>query len=694
LSARPSFFAELQRRHVYKVGAMYCVAGWLLVQVVTQVLPVFDVSALGQRVLVLIVVAGFPVALVLAWLFDLTPQGIVRTAEAPAAGESPAALNQRQGTERKLNYVLGALLLLGIVYTALDHTVLRREGASVADRAAGRSIAVLPFDNLSRDPDNAYFAEGIQDQVLTQLAKIGALKVISRTSTQQYATKPGSVAEIARQLGVANILEGSVQKAGDAVRINVQLIRADGDSHLWAETYDRKLDNIFGVESEVAQAIAQALNARLTGAEKQELAVQPTANAQAWDAYLHGRVLFERGELLTDENEAIRSLETAVRLDPDFALAWALLSEVHASQNIEFHDTSAAGHQAAREALLQALRLRPDAPETQLAQAYYDFWVERDYDGARRLFEQARRKAPNNAEIHTALALIARRQGRWDDSLASFDQAITLDPRNLETLTQAVATAAGVRNFPLAFKYLDRVRDAAPNDHTTLLFQARTYQAQGRLDQAEPLLAKLAADMGLTVVSSMSTQRLLQRRYADGAVLMRQYIGKLEAAQSVERSLYSFYLAEFQRLAGDMAGANASYHSSLDAGAAALHEQPGNGDLLNLLALIQARLGDQAAARAYHQQALQGIPSGGDALLAASAQNTLARIEAQFGNKDAAIAALQRMRTLSDVATVTKPLINPVTLGLDPEWDALRGDPRFQSLGADTAPATKEPGTP
>src|SRR5579863_9033964 len=254
-----SFFKELRRRNVYKVGAMYAVAGWLVVQVATQVLPVFDVSALAQRIIVLIIVAGFPVALVLSWIYELTPQGIVKTDEV-AADESIT-----RHTGQKLNFVIIGVLGLAVLFLIVQRYVLPKSvdaGAAITDK----SVAVLPFANLSDDKANAYFAEGIQDEILTRLAKVGALKVISRTSTQHYASSPNNLPEIAKQLGVANILEGSVQKVGEAVHINVQLIRAATDDHLWAEIYNRKLDDIFGVEGEVAGAIAEQLNAKLSGA--------------------------------------------------------------------------------------------------------------------------------------------------------------------------------------------------------------------------------------------------------------------------------------------------------------------------------------------------------------------------------------------------------------------------------------------
>jgi TolB-like protein len=298
---------------------MYAVAGWLLVQVATQVLPIFDVSALALRVIVLVIVAGFPIALVLSWIYEVTPQGIVRT-EQVAPQES---ITHRTG--RRLDFVIIAVLGLAVIYMIAQRYWLPQKNVAVI---TDKSVAVLPFENLSDDKANQYFAEGIQDEILTRLAKIGALKVISRTSTQHYASSPNNLPEIAKQLGVANILEGSVQRAGDAVHINVQLIRAATDDHLWAEVYNRKLDDIFAVEGEVAAAIADALNTKLSGAEQEAVAKRPTENLVAYDAYLHGRALWAAGYDYANSRKVAAAYAEAVRVDPKFALAWAQLSMV------------------------------------------------------------------------------------------------------------------------------------------------------------------------------------------------------------------------------------------------------------------------------------------------------------------------------------------------------------------------------
>src|SRR5437870_10855807 len=332
-----NFFAELKRRNVYKVAIAYGVVAWLLIQIATQVFPFFEIPYWVVRLVVLVIIIGFPIALIVAWAFELTPQGLKRTEVADAMPTRPSA-------RRAWIYVviIGGALALGLFFLGRYTGLRRSEGTASAEK----SIAVLPFDNLSRDPDNAYFAEGIQDEILTRLAKIADLKVISRTSTQQYQSKPGNLSEIAKQLGVAHIVQGSVQKAADQVRVNVQLIQVASDSHLWADTYDRKLVDVFTVESEVAKAIAEALQAKLTGGEQLALAVKPTNNSEAYDAYLRGLALEVRASSPNDSEKVVGFYERSVQLDPAFALAWARLSRANAQVYFSGLDSTSARRSA------------------------------------------------------------------------------------------------------------------------------------------------------------------------------------------------------------------------------------------------------------------------------------------------------------------------------------------------------------
>src|SRR5262247_2007921 len=310
------FLTELKRRNVYRAAVAYGVVAWFLTQLTTQVLPLFEIPNSAMRFVVIALVVGFPIAMLLSWVYELTPEGVVRTEDLdPVKARS---VQRRSG--RLLDFIIIGALLLVIVMLILGRFPFYRQ---TSESISQKSIAVMPFENRSEDKANAYFADGIQDEILTRLSKIADLKVIARTSTQQYQTKPSNLSEIAKQLGVENILEGSVQKVADQVRVNVQLIQAASQSHLWAGTYDRKLVDIFGVESEIAKAIAESLQAKLTGGEQRALAVKPTNNAEAYDAYLRGLAFEARPSTTIDDQEkAVRFYERAVQLDPDFALAW------------------------------------------------------------------------------------------------------------------------------------------------------------------------------------------------------------------------------------------------------------------------------------------------------------------------------------------------------------------------------------
>src|SRR5882757_1139049 len=369
-----SFLSQLQQRRVYRVALGYAIVAWLMVQIAATVLPAFHAPEFVLPVLIVLLGVGFPVALVLAWAFDVTPSGIEKT---PEETGTSAARNMRYAWA-----LAGLGLLIAAVgvgaYWFWHRPVTKRTAAAeisnvVAEKTAAgpgmaiseKSIAVLPFENLSSDKENAYFAEGIQDEILTRLSKIADLKVISRTSTEHYKSAPQDLPEIAKQLGVAHILEGSVQKSSDAVRVNVQLIKAANDSHLWADTFDRKLTDIFSVESEVAKAIADHLRAHLTGREEQVIAAKPTDNPEAYDAYLRGLAYsLKTASSSANSLGAQKYLKEAVRLDPKFALSWALLSIVDArgyiSQTLQ---PTLALREEVRQAAETALTLQPNLGE-------------------------------------------------------------------------------------------------------------------------------------------------------------------------------------------------------------------------------------------------------------------------------------------------------------------------------------------
>jgi TolB-like protein/Tfp pilus assembly protein PilF len=674
-----NFFAELKRRNVYKVAVAYAIVGWLLVQVATQVFPFLEIPNWIVRLVIVLVAIGFPIALVIAWAFELTPEGLKRTEDADAllATNVGVAALARQPRKHAWIFVviIGGAFSIGLFfigrYTGRNGTPRPSEAATVTQK----SIAVLPFENLSSDKENAYFADGIQEEILTRLAKIADLKVISRTSTQQYQSKPGNLAEIAKQLGVANILEGSVQKAADQVRVNVQLIQAASDSHLWADTYDRKLVDIFGVESEVAKAIAEALQAKLTGGEQQALAVKPTNNPEAYDAYLHGLALETRAVSPTDSEKVIGFYEQSVQFDPAFALAWARLSRANAQVYFSGIDTTAARRDATERTLNTAQKFQPNAPETLLAQAYYQYWVQRDYEPAKATFGRVRELLPGSSEVPGALALIARRQGHWDQSVAYWDQTLALDPRNAGWLAKAAETYAMLRQFPAALKTYDRVLDLVPNDLDTLASEAEIYQAKGNLEQARKLLADVTAQTpSLKAFLPKMNQLFLERHFDEAIQLIHSRLTSPDLPE-FERLFEPLFLVLAQKYAGDVAGARAAAQQLLSPLEMVGQKAPDNPFFALGLSEIHAALGEKEAAIKEAERATIVLPSEKDAVDGPSYEEHLGAIEAEFGDKDRAIARLQHLLAIPYTNSLT-----PALLRLDPKWDSLRGEPGFQKL--------------
>jgi serine/threonine protein kinase/cytochrome c-type biogenesis protein CcmH/NrfG len=432
-------------------------------------------------------------------------------------------------------------------------------------RQPTNGIAVLPFENLSGNPANAYFAEGIHDEILTRLASIGALKVISRTSTQHYQNKLRNLGEIAKQLGVANILEGSVQKAADQVRVNVQLIDAQTDSHLWAESYDRKLTDILGVESEIAKRIAESLQAKLSGREEQALAIKPTNNPEAYDAYLRGltseeRWIFSSADPHGSASKAAGFYERAVRLDPNFAVAWARLCRVESIIYPMFVDTSTSAHSArgdaAKRALENAQKLEPDSPETLLALGYYQSRVLGDNEAARTSFGRVSKMLPSSSEVPYALSDVAVSEGHWDEGTSYLERALSLDPRNVELLTHAIWRYTELRQFSAALKLYDRVLDIMPNDPEVMLGKVIVYQAQGNLQEAAKLLTGIDVQ---TAFLAKIIQLKLERNYSEAVRFVKADLAQSHYDAQEEKGFVQLALAFLQRLAGDAAGAKGSY---------------------------------------------------------------------------------------------------------------------------------------
>jgi eukaryotic-like serine/threonine-protein kinase len=559
-----------------------------------------------------------------------------------------------------------------------------------APLANEKSIAVLPFENLSEDKSNAYFADGIQDEILTRLSKIADLKVISRTSTQRYKKTHQKLSGIAKQLGVANLLEGSVQKTNDQVRVNVQLIRAANDSHVWAETFDRKLTDIFSVESGIAKAIADQLRAKLTGQEEQVITARPTDNPEAYDAYLRGLAYtLKTGNSPANTLAAQKYLREAVRLDPKFALAWALLSYVDALGYLTLTlQPTAALREETGQAAETALMLQPNLGEAILARGYYYYACLKDYDAAVRYFEQARQFLPNNSQIPESLAYVARRRGQWEQCELYFNEAERLDPRNASLLTQHAQSYMIVRRFPEALRKFDQVLDVIPDDVDTLAQQAGIAQAQGDLSRAGALLAPLnppADDTGALEIQVY--QAILERRPAEMIARLQAILTNPDPALGYNNGELRFWLGWAQHVGGDHAAAQESFRQARSELEPFLKEQLDNYVLIGDLALVNMGLGDKAAAFALAEQAMSVLPLDKDAVDGPAPIEVLARVAAQFGEPDRAIAALQKLLSIpSEGALASRVPLTPALLRLDPMFDPLRSDPRFQKLTIESVP--------
>jgi TolB-like protein/Tfp pilus assembly protein PilF len=581
-----------------------------------------------------------------------------------------------------------ALLALAAIIAGIAMFSRYRVRSTLA--APDKSIAVLPFENRSEDKANAYFAEGIQDEVLTRLSKIADLKVISRTSTQHYKSAPENLPEIARQLGVAHILEGSVQKIGDAVRVNVQLIKAANDSHLWADTFDRKLTDIFSVESEVAKTIADQLRVHLTGQEEQVIAAKPTGNPEAYDAYLRGLAYTLKPGSPADILGAQKYLREAVRLDPKFALAWALLSNVdsygYISTNLQ---PTVALREEARQAAETALTLQPNLGEAVWAKGFYHYACLKDYDTAVRYFEQARPLLPNSSRIPESLAYLERRRGQWGQSENYFNEAERLDPRNVRLLTQHALSYIWHRRFPEAQRKLDQILNITPDDVDTLALKAAIAQAAGDLPRAAALLAPLHANADDTsALETQVYQAILERRPGQIIPRLKEILAKPDPALGYFNGELRFWLGWAQEVAGDHAAAQESWRQARSELESFLKEQPENYFLIGDLALTNTGLKDKAAASKLIERATALVPIEKDAIDGSATIEILARVAAQMGEPDRAIAALQKLLSIpSCSALVTGNLtLTPALLRLDPMFDPLRNDPRFQKLVAASAP--------
>src|SRR5438128_27195 len=656
------FFEELKRRKVYRVAIAYIVAGWALAQGLAQVLPVFDISNSVIRVVIALLLIGFPVALVLAWVFDVTSEGIKTTPTVASGGH------------RRRNVLM--LAAAGVVISiAAGFFLLPRAAARKIDK----SIAVLPFENLSDEKENAYFADGIQDDVLTNLSKIGDLKVISRTSVMPYRGKTQNLREIGKTLGVSNILEGSVRRSGNRVRVNVQLIDATTDEHLWASDYDRDLTDVFAIQTDLAQKITEALQAKLSPSERAQIERKPTENGEAYLAFVQAHNLQNAVEDLGKLKQSEQLYARAIELDPKFALALACYSQL---ESWIFHtfDPTQERREKAGTLAERALQLQPDLPETHLALGFSYYYGDNNYDAALREFEIARQGLPNESDAYLAIGAIQRRQGKWAESTANLEKAVSLNPKDTFPLQNLAFNYQMLRNFDAANKTIDRGLQINPRGVGLWEIKSKLAIAEkGDLSVSEKAFqAVTSMPMSnvekLWIASARAEVFLLERKYKEGLREAESLPDDLLRTEFPQHLSGKYYLIGFARKAlQDEAGARAVFLRAKELLDAQLKESPDAADMHIQLAKVLACLGEKDAALAEARRATELVPESKDAFGGPEIAAGVAEVHAILGDNGRAIEILDRLLSRPSAVTVQGLKVNPI-------WDSLRSDPRFQAL--------------
>ena len=651
------FFEEVKRRKVYQVAVAYIIAGGGIIQLASAAFPAWELPNWALRLVIVLLLIGFPIALILAWAFDVTPQGIKTTPTSDASGS-----HLRRNV---ITLVTGGV----IISAAAGFFLLPRVSAHKVDK----SIAVLPFESLSDEKENAYFADGIQDDVLTNLSKIGDLKVISRTSVMPYRGKTSNVREIGKALGVGAILEGSVRRVGNRVRVNVQLINADTDEHLWAEDYDRDLTDVFAIQTDLAQQIVRELQAKLSPMEKAQIERRPTENSEAYLAFVEAHESFYRqdGMLRANTEKAEQLFERATMLDPNFAGAFAGLARAHDWAYHDF-DPIPARKEKARAAAETAIRLQPDLPEGHLALGFYHYYCERDYQAALHEFAIAKLSLPNSAEVYMAIGAIERRQGKWKESTANMERAASVSPKDAWILQNLADNYYATRNFEAADKILDRAIEAAPKSFGARAEKARlAVDWKGDLSVMEQELTQVPTGVdpdGLVTFARMQLL-LLQRKFPDALALLKlspQDVFHYDKPREFFEGAIHIFSKEKEK-------ALAAFKRARPIAEKALQEGPSDASRHVVLGLILAGMGEKELAIAEGKRAVELLPESQDALDGPKMTVALAQIYAWTGETDQALQLIDR--SLSTPNGVTVP-----SLALDPMWDPLRDDPRFQAL--------------
>ena len=653
------FFEELQRRKVYRVAVAYIIAAGFIIQIGSAVFPAWELPNWTLRLVVVFSLVGFPIALILAWAYDVTPQGIQVTKSPP-------------GAHRRRNI---------ITLTAVGLAISVVAGFFLFPRASGRhvekSIAVLPFQSLSDEKENAYFADGMQDDILTNLSKIGDLKVISRMSVMSYRDAGiRNAREIGKALGVATLLEGSVRRIGNRVRVNVQLINANNDEHIWAEDYDRDLTDVFAIQTDLAQKIAAALQAKLSPNEKARLDHRPTQNPDAYLFFVQAHDYANRMDMFRDTTLKAEPLfEQAIKLDPTFALAFAGLSMVESWVYHSF-DPIPARREKARLNANEALRLQPDLPEGHLALGFSYYYGDRDYERALVEFEIAKRGLPNDAQAYLAIGSIQRRQGKWAESTANLEKAAALDPKNTNILINLFFSYIAQRNFEAADKILDRCIAASPQS-----FQARAMKGfmavlwKGDLGASEKVFSSNPPETDPNGLMTWGRAWILTlaRKFPDALQVLERFPGDTMYTTTTAPSPKAYLKGMIHQLQGDKTKAQAELEQARVISEKLLREAPEDPARHAQHGLILAVLGQKEEAIAEGKRAVELLPESQDALDGPHGTSVLAQIYAWTGKSDEAFRLLDHLLTIPSNLTI--PMLK-----LDPAWDPLRKDPRYQAL--------------
>jgi TolB-like protein/Tfp pilus assembly protein PilF len=684
-----ALLGELKRRNVFRAAALYAAAAWLLVQVATQVFPFFHVPEWVVRGIIVAAVIGLPPFIAFAWFYEFTPEGLKRQSEVDR-GESIVHL-----TGRKLDRWIIVLLALIALLMLVNMFVLRKPAANVeaaqtaadtggaSSRPPAKSIAVLPFENLSEDAKNSYFATGMQDEILTRLAGIRDLKVISRTSTVQYASHPPNLKVVAEQLGVATVLEGSVQRAGEQVHINLQLIDATNDSHLWAQSFNREIKDIFAVEAEVAQKVADALKAQLVPEEVARVAAVPTQSEAAYDLYLQGIAHANRSydqDVLTASElpQAIVLFQRSLDADPQFALAAAALSRANMHMYFNAPDRTQARLEAAKSAADRALTLQPGLGEGHHALAIYHYWGHRDYAAAVEQLELARKALPNSADVAILLAAIARRQGRATEMIAGFQEATLLDPRSAFALDQLGLSYAALRRYgdaDRAFAQAEAVTADPVDERVTHALNTVAWKGD-----VAPLRAALAAlSPGSDAYASNAASFYALHWWSrDFPAAIRMALNNADVEWSDQTNIAlprPLFAAWAYEASGDRAKAQEIFQQVQKSAGNGLLQQPERAELHLALGFADVGLGLKEEGVSEARRAVELLPVSRDSLSGAAILAYAAQVHVRAGDFGPAFELLQ-----TSMSHLSGQVMSAALLKLDPNWDPIRNDPRFAQL--------------